>query len=182
MSELADGQPLTLRDLTTGKEITLEGAALPLRNVAAGAKLRHTTTWYPGATIASVQVHGIEEETIQLEGDWRDTLLGLEDGAAALVAAARSMLLAQHRVEMTWGTLVVRRGMILRFAPKYQGQAVIGWAIEFMPTETDEPESVITKEFPPTPETAVAWWEVVDAILDALTFGVAIAQRHKALF
>jgi hypothetical protein len=182
MSELADGQPLILRDLTTGDEVTLEGAALPLRNVAAGAKLRHSTTWYPGATAASVQVLGVEEEPITFEGDWRDTLLGLEDGAAALVAAVRSLFLAQHKVEIAWGTLLVRRGMISRFTPTFQGQAVIGWSLEFMPTQTDEPETVVATVFPATPETAVAWWEVVDAILAGLTLGAAIATRHEALF
>jgi hypothetical protein len=175
MSELGDGQPLYLRDLTTGQELVFESAALPNRGVETASKLRMKRTLYPGGSEASTQVLGIEDEPIQLEGRWIDEQMGAADAAAAMVADVRAMYVGQHECEMTWGSLITVRGHISRWAPRWDGQSRVSWRLEFTPSETTEPEALFPVTYPETPETAVAWWEIVDAVSDALWIAAAAA-------
>ena len=141
---LADGQPLVLREVSGTLSVTLALAALPGQGVEAPATLRSVTTHYPGSSAPSTQVMGTREEPIELSGQWRDVWLGLEGASAELVTACRRLFLGQRYCELAWGELLVRRGYVKAFAPKYLREGEIDWKLTFEVAEADDPEVIST--------------------------------------
>ena len=141
---LADGQPLILRSVDGEFTVILSDASLPSQGIEAPATLRAVTTHYPGSSAPSTQVMGTKEEPIELSGQWRDVWLGFEGASAELVTSCRRLFLGQRYCELAWGELLVRRGYVKAFAPKYLREGEIDWKLTFEVAEADDPEVIST--------------------------------------
>ena len=132
------------------RRVLLEQTALPERGVAVESRSRMQTTWYPGASEASVQLLGVEERPITFRGWLRDRWLGTVGGALALNQELEALLRGQQEVILTWtetqegGVVpldqqpIVRRGYVTMYRPEYDRAADIAYELEFTPTGADE--------------------------------------------
>jgi len=182
MAGSADGQPVIIRELGGElRTVTLEGPDLPERGLEVGVSLRQTTTRYPnGAT--SVQLHGSEEEPIELRCTFSDSLTGIDEGAISQVETLRSILLGQQPVEFSWGALLVRRGYLLRVTPRYVRESLIECAIEVLPVESDEPFYLATPYQRTTASDVTSWMDLLSDALDAANTAAALWTGAAAVF
>lgn len=136
---LADGQGFILQELA-GEErrVLLGGPDSPERGVEIAGELRSQVTWYPGASAASTQILGTREEPIVLTGRLRDGWWGYNGWAAAKAQSLRDLWLGQRYCELSWGTLVVRRGYIKRVAIAWETEHDAVYTVEFQVSESDE--------------------------------------------
>lgn len=143
---------ITLTEVEGSLSVTLENSTLPERGVSVEVRQRSKVTWYPGATTASVQLFGTQEEPITFRGRLRDTWLETTHGALDITAQLRALLLSQKLLELVWAESterdgkssevvpITRRGYLTRLTPIYDRGADIAYEIEFTPTEADEAE------------------------------------------
>lgn len=90
---------------------------------------------------------GTKEGDITFRGVWRDAWLAESDGAQALVAAGRALVLGQRRCELTWNDLV-RRGYVQSFTPTLHRRDYMTWELVFAPDQADEAVVVATPAVP----------------------------------
>ena len=143
---------ITLSEVEGSLTVTLESSTLPERGVSVEVRQRAKVTWYPGASTASVQLFGTQEEPITFRGRLRDTWLETTNGALDITARLRALVLGQQLVELVWAETserdgkssevvpLTRRGYLTRLTPIYDRSADIAYEIEFTPTEADEAE------------------------------------------
>lgn len=129
--------PLTIAEVDGTTVLDLEDSALPAQGVAMGSELRMVSTYYPGNSAPSVQILGTQEDEIPMRGVWRDDLLGLVDGAMALVAAARKLQQGQRRCVLTWGD-VTRYGYVKAFKPSIRRRDFVEWDLTFFVDQADD--------------------------------------------
>ena len=114
---------------------------MPFQGLEAPAEIRHKRTAYPGSSTASIQVLGVDEAPIQVNGRFSDTLTGRPGGALAKLKELRAVFLGFQLCELSWGETLVRRGLIRRLRPTFNRDSDIGYRFEFEVTEADEPEA-----------------------------------------
>lgn len=129
--------PLSIVEVDGLTALDLEGSALPAQGVAMGSELRMVSTYYPGNAAPSVQILGTQEDEIPLRGVWRDDLLGLVDGAMALVSTARKLQQGQRRCRMVWGD-VTRYGYVKAFKPTIRRRDFVEWELTFFVDQADD--------------------------------------------
>lgn len=144
----ADGAGVTLEDLETGTTVLLEGTATPEQGVVDAGELRSVVTRYPGSSRPSRQIMGTKEEPIELRGWLRDAWLKEDGGAARIMGELRALRIAQHYVQLSWGTLLVRRGYVQRVEAEISSERAIRYRVIFEVDEADE-AVIVTKPFPP---------------------------------
>lgn len=143
---LADGEPVYIRELDGDeREIELADTDLPERGFEVGGELRSQVSWYPGASSASTQVLGTSEEDVVLAGRFRDVWWGRNGWAASQTQLLRRLWLGQRYCELSWGTLLVRRGYIKRVRARYETEHDISYELVFQVSEGDEAEVVVTE-------------------------------------
>jgi len=135
---------LTIRELTGRKRsIQLSQRALPLRadGIEFGGETRRKTTWYMGNPVATQQVLGPKLDNTTVNGVWNDlfirgttTVDGFDQKdvfyARDLVKYFRDMQTAGQELEVSWGP-ESRRGLLVRFTPRYERLQDILWEMEF---------------------------------------------------
>ena len=112
----ADGLPVVIRTIEGAPlEVTLDRGAVPTRGFEVGVNLRTVGTSYPGNSAKSVQIMGVEQEPIVVEGFLRDSWQGETGAALRLNAELRALCLAQRLCQMEWGDTIVKRGYVKNF-------------------------------------------------------------------
>lgn len=177
---LADGQPVVLKELEgDGREIQLLASDMPRQGVVVGGELRRVTTWYPGAQTASTQVLGTKEREIELNGWLRDTWEGLVGGAAKMMQDLRDLWLGQRYCELTWGTLVVRRGYIADVEFRFVRETDIEYRLTFQPTEAQE--AVVLSAQPAEPVTPTFTVSLLRQLGEAAEEALSVAASASAV-
>lgn len=139
--------PLTIAEIDGSNRLDLGESSMPAQGVAMPIELRRTSTYYPGVSAPSTQIMGTKEGDITLRGVWRDSWLSETDGAQALVAAARALVLGQRRCQLEWNDLV-RRGYVHSFTPTVLRRDLVTWELVFFPDQADEAIVVATPAVP----------------------------------
>lgn len=165
-------QPLVIRDLSTGVSVALEGSALPERGLRGGVRQRTAVSRYPGASRASLQVLGTEDQPLEMTGWWRDVHLRAGGAARELVAQFDALVRSQNLVEVTWGDALTVRGMLDEFVPEWETEAEVRWRARVVVVES-EADTVASRPAPTVP-TATSMATVLD-LLGALADEVALA-------
>lgn len=140
-------EAFTIQELTgTRRSVQLNGRSLPYRPVEYEGEQAHVQTWYPGNPVATIQVLGPREGPMMIAGTWKTSklvgcvkLVGFDDipsdggtvTAEDLVQVFHRIRIAGNAVEVRWGP-EVRRGILHRFAPKYQRLEDIEWSMDFV--------------------------------------------------
>jgi len=144
---MPDTEPLRIIELTgSRREIELSDRALPYRPVAWAGEQRIERTLYPGNPVATVQVLGPDETTLELHGRWKDrfigqgmvTLTGWDDiipqGTTPTVqdlgAVFHALRRSGNHLEVTWGP-EVRRGVLTRFEVSWHRLDIAEWSMRF---------------------------------------------------
>lgn len=178
---MADAYPVVLEELEgQRRRVVLEASALPFQGVDAGVSQRLVRTHYPGASRASVQVMGTEENEVVLSGRLSDVLLGEAGGAEALVGKLRELVLGQRPIQLTWGALV-RRGFLQRFTPRYSRRDLVGYEISFLPDEADDAVVVGVPYQATTPTDVLTLLDLLRDIEAALDEAIAINNLLQAV-
>jgi hypothetical protein len=175
-------QAVVLRELGGAqRELRLEDTTLPEQGVVVETEQRTTATWYPGASTASVQVHGTKEAPIPFVGWLRDSWLGLEGGAAEIGQQLRALSLGRQRCELSWGESLVRRGRVQRVRLEYTREADIRYEFVFEPDEADESAviAVAANRVPAPSQFELA--DVLDVLSDALDLALKAAAVSNAI-
>jgi hypothetical protein len=181
MAGKADGMPVILRELSGARrEMVLDGPDLPEKGLEAPISLRAVHSRYPGGKVTS-QILGVEEGEIVLRCRFNDVLTALDEGAIQQVETLRGILVGQAACELSWGSLLVRRGFLTKVAPKYERESVIGCEITFLPTEADE--AFYTAVPMPIIEASsvLSFLDALDAALDATEEIAALTNAIQAL-
>ena len=140
---MADGLPVIIVELAPPfRVLTLGGRSRP-KPVRVGGEQRASQTWYPGASKASTQVMGVQEDPISLEGRWDDplgTILPQTNpfGAGTRVKLARGLMYGQNLCQLLWGTTIVRQGRVERFEVLYQKANRVDYRIVFAVDQANE--------------------------------------------
>lgn len=178
------------------RRVVLEDSTLPERGLAVESRARIQSTWYPGASRASVQHLGTEERPFTLRGHLRDVWLGTVGSALAAWADLDGLLRGQQPISLTWtetqegGILpldqqpLVREGYITMLRPVYDRAGDIGYELEFTPTAADE-AVVATAEVLslPLPDQSLlsAILDVLGGVMDTAQKAVAVNNAAKAI-
>lgn len=165
--------------------LTLEGRALPYQGVSFGVEQRVKTTYNPGNPTATQQVVGPTEKNTVIQGAWKDIFLG-NGSARALADTFRDICRTGPAIEVSWGTgiaadgtlfgkIVVRRGVLKRFEPKFDRPQDLTWEAEFEWRGSDDPSAppVLAAGFVDERE---GFSGLSDALSDALASIRAIAD------
>jgi len=178
---LADGMPVLITELT-GDTITLllDGTDLPERGIEVAGDLRSQATWYPGASAASTQIMGTSEADITLQGHWRDVWAGIDGWAAFQVESARGMWLRQSYCELSWGSLLVRRGYIKRVVVRIDTERDIAYEIVFQVVEADEADVVTSDSAAIELTTSFELSDLLDLLGDAMDLVNSAAAYSNA--
>lgn len=161
MLGLADGQPLVLTQLDgDGLQVVLDDGDLPEEELELPAELRMTSTLYPRSSRKTLQLLGVDEGNIPVRGQLRDVWGAVQGHAAAQASALRQMFIGQRLVELVWGELVVRRGVVQKLSLRVRSEGVIHYEFEFHVVEADE-ALVITRPFDERPPEK---WDLFDAL------------------
>lgn len=163
---LAPATDFMLQELGAGgvaneRSLTLRDRFLPYRPIKIGGKQRAEFTWYPGHPNAVVQMLGPEENTIQLNGWWKDRFFdktsveatGLSTSLttiADLIALVDSMRLTGRRIRLSWSGLQ-RYGHITSFQQTWHNPHDCEWEIEFAVSALSAAVAVSPTAAPPTP-------------------------------
>ncbi len=167
MLGLADGQPVILTPLSGSTAgVTLADGDLPEQGVEVPSELRTSEADYPFSLRRSVQLLGLDEGDIPLRGKFRDVWGGTQGHAAAQWQALRDLFVAQVQVELSWGDLLIRRGVIRRLRPTFVSEGAIDYELDFMVLEADE-ATVITQPFLPNPPLPYDFFDLLDDITGA---------------
>lgn len=173
------GDPVVLRELEGDlREVVLGDSKTPERGVEVGGQVRMASTMYPGATGASVQVMGTEEEPITVQGWLIDTWIGKAGGAGEAKAAIESLRLGQRYCQIQWGTDIDARGFVKRTKFRYNDPGRIRYEIEFMVVESGRVEQVQVRT--PT-EGETDWTNAVDAVVTDLDEVVGIYEASGSV-
>ena len=141
---MADGLPVVIQELAFPfRNLTLGGRSRP-KPVRVGAEQKAVKTWYPGASKASVQVMGVREDDIVLEGRWDDPLGTILPqinpfGAGTRAKLARGLMEGQNLCTMFWGTTIVVQGRVGRFEILYQKANRTDYRIVFEVDQSNSP-------------------------------------------
>jgi nucleoid-associated protein YgaU len=131
-----------------GRTIELKGRALPYQGVGFGGEMRHSTTWYAGNPIATMQVLGPTLENTTIEGMWSDRFLpgqfeltGFPDlagfdgttsiqTAEVLIRAFEQLRDSGNALRVQWFH-TARQGIIKNFTPTWIRPQDCKWSVEF---------------------------------------------------
>ena len=156
---MADDEPVILRELNGDFQafqvVVLEGSNLP-DQLQSAIEVRSVRTHYPGNSSASTQVLGTKEDDIVLEGQFRDIWSGATGDGLSRVNRLRAISLAGQLCELSWGSTVVRRGILKRVDTTFKRAGVIGYRLTFEVSEADEALVIAPVPFPPAPEADLA--------------------------
>lgn len=163
---MADTDPVVIEELEGDRRsVVLDNSARPQRGLETGSQLVAKTTWYPGAKAASVQVLGIQEDTLTLDLRLSDQLIGTVGGAQELLSQLRAIHRARRLCELSWGSTLVRRGFLSRVTPAWEREADITVRLEFLAVEADDADVVATD---PSEATGTSTADLAD-ILDEVS-------------
>lgn len=137
---------------TKGIEVELSGSALPTPPIQWGASHRTTVTRYSD-NFTSVQSHGLELNTIEIDGTLRDSNLwegGAQDirGELENLMNSRRVVLFEYDSEQLWGIFEVG------FLERHRGD--LDYRIKFTPYWTSDPEQTASFVFLEPPTTIAA--------------------------
>lgn len=113
-----DLQPVQIIELAPPFRVLTLGARSKPKAIRVTSRQRAVKTWYPGATKASVQAMGTEEDPIIMEGRFDDpwgTINPLQ-AAAVRVKLARGLLQGQNLCQLLWGSVIIRQGRVTEFS------------------------------------------------------------------
>lgn len=182
MSGLTDGCSVVLRELDGDyRVVELGDTAMPQQGVDVTGELRMTTTWYPGQSMASVQVMGTQENEITFEGWFKDSWLSLDGGAAAAFQDLRNLWLGQRYCELSWGSLLVRRGFLRQVKGVFVREADIRYTVVFAVVESDEATVIARAAQPAAYPSAFGLSDALDLLSDAADAALLAATLSNAL-
>ena len=163
----ADGLPVVIRTIEgAALEVTLDRGAVPTRGFEVGVNLRTVETSYPGNSAKSVQIMGVEQEPIIVEGFLRDSWQGEAGAALRLRATMEALCLAQRLCQFEWGDTIVKRGYVKNFRAMPDKDTEWRYRLEFMVLESDDAVTIRAPQALPT-ATQSTLSKVLDAISEA---------------
>lgn len=124
------------------QSLWLTGRGLPKPPYELGGKLRADFTWYAGATTATVQILGTEEDSTTITGVWSTRFLGdttvdyvVYNGAPvktarAAATALETMARRGQLVEVKWDE-TSRWGFITKWSVSWTRSEDLEWELEF---------------------------------------------------
>ena len=172
---MSDGLPVVIRELDGSRTVTLEGSSLPEQGVRVGAEARLVYSWYAGQRVASVQALGTMESPITFRGRLSDFFAG--QGTAAFIGEQIAAILGgQRRLEITWGTTIVRRGHLRRADRIYEREGLIQYEFEFWPDSNAEAAQVQ----PPRPPASTSN-DAIERLDRLLTAQIAAREAYALL-
>lgn len=143
------------------RSIELKNRALPYRPIEWPGSQHNKQTWYAGNRVATIQVLGPRENSIEIKGVWKTrylrsdaVLIGFDDLVSAgenitaeiLTKAFHVLRRSGNQIEIRWGP-EVRRGIIESFIPNYQRIEDIEWSIMFVCSQYgDAPAPIATEK------------------------------------
>lgn len=133
---------------STGDEVVLEGADIPRPPQQRGATVNKTVTRYAGGEV-SVQVHALELEPIELEGDLNDQWFETEGHAKRMRQAMEAMTAAADVVrfeygdERLWGLFEASFGVVTQEHAEFR--------VTFEPYWREPPEFLTFFDYVPPP-------------------------------
>jgi len=142
----ADGEGVYIEPLEGLGLLQLVGSDTPNQGVVVGGKLRSVVTRYPGNDRPAVQILGVDEEPIVLEGTFRDDQFGIDGHAMKMQAECRAALLGRSYSQLSWGSALVRRGYVDAVEFDVKSERWIGYKLTFQVCEADE-AIVLAKPF-----------------------------------
>lgn len=161
---MADPSSFVVTELTgKGRNLILQGRALPYQPFTLEGSMRAEFVWYPGNPVASAQMLGADEKPTTVTGKWKNRFLKSQDDfgapviptaiatldgrqvedAFALVTAVDEIRRSGQLLEVTWDSFK-RRGILTKFRHSWTRREDVEWEIEFTWISRGESEQAVS--------------------------------------